>query len=315
MAPILSRFSNIGGGNGGFGFGRRRGSRRIPILATGGSVTAAGITPGNGFRYHVFTAPGTFTVLTSELINIEILAVAGGGGGAPRHGGGGGSGGITYVTSFPVTAISYPITVGTPGSAESSGGDTTFSTLLTSKGGAGGPFNGNGLTGGSGSGGGSPSQPPTAQTGGPASQPIQNPGVANLTNYGNVGGGGGDAGGGGGGAGGSGSPSPGAGVPGAGGPGAPFPAFAAPLISSEIPAPVQPTWIPTVGPTGLYGGGGCGAGRAGHAYPPPSPGGGGGSAGRPAVSFTGSGGGGGNDNGGIAAGTGGSGILIIRYQV
>ena len=68
MAPIISRISSLGGGGtGGFTFGKRK----VPTAggggfsATGGTVTAAGITPGNGYRYHVFTAPGTFTVTNS----------------------------------------------------------------------------------------------------------------------------------------------------------------------------------------------------------------------------------------------------------
>ena len=65
MAPIISRISSLGGGGtGGFTFGKRKGPSDGGALftATGGTVTAAGIVPGNGYRYHVFTAPGTFIV-------------------------------------------------------------------------------------------------------------------------------------------------------------------------------------------------------------------------------------------------------------
>ena len=54
---------------------------------------------------------------------------------------------------------------------------------------------------------------------------------------------------------------------GAGGNGQPFPAFAAPLISPDIPSPDRSDWTSEVGPTGLYGGGGGGAGSTNGSYP------------------------------------------------
>ena len=118
MSPILSRFSNIGGGNGGFGFGKRRVS--TSFSASGGPVTAAGITPGNGYRYHVFTAPGTLTVTSPTPTSVEYLVIAGGGGGGKnnhtpyRDGGGGGAGGL-LTGSLTVSSGSYPVTVGSGG--------------------------------------------------------------------------------------------------------------------------------------------------------------------------------------------------------
>ena len=48
-----------------------------PITASGGNVNA--LAPGNGYKYHTFTSPGTFTV-ASGANNIQLLIVAGGGG-------------------------------------------------------------------------------------------------------------------------------------------------------------------------------------------------------------------------------------------
>jgi len=88
MSPILTRMIGAGSAGSGFGFGRRRGGGTAVFSATGGTVTAEGITPGNGYRYHVFTAPGTFSV-SNGTENAVLLVVAGGGGGASEVGGGG----------------------------------------------------------------------------------------------------------------------------------------------------------------------------------------------------------------------------------
>ena len=55
-----------------------------PVQATGGTTTPAGLAPGNGYRYHGFTSPGTFTVTggggDGEVL--EYLVIAGGGSGS-----------------------------------------------------------------------------------------------------------------------------------------------------------------------------------------------------------------------------------------
>jgi len=80
------------------------------FAATGGTIA----TPGDGFTYHTFTSPGTFTV-TSGSATVEYLVVAGGGGGGTGYEGsgptgrstgglgGGGRGGV-YQTSTNPTA-------------------------------------------------------------------------------------------------------------------------------------------------------------------------------------------------------------------
>ena len=336
-----------------------------PITATGGN-TSAGLTPGNGYRYHVFTSPGNF-VVASGVQDVEIFGVgAGGPGGSATsatqvgYTSGGGAGGIFYTTAFEVGPGTHAVTVGAQGtsptaSMRAAGADTTFvhgSTTLTAKGGGHGGYYGKSYTpsptqpgpgnewgrgGEGGSGGGNTyGATPFAPTVGPGIQPTQNPGIANLTNYGNPGGAnsGGPIYGGGGGGGGAGAAGADGAMPnssGAGGNGQPFPAFAAPLISPDIPSPDRSDWTSEVGPTGLYGGGGGGAGSTNPSYPqhPAQPGGTGGGgdgvdgstgAGSPTAkngtNYTGGGGGGGGNSSGQQpkGGFGGAGILVIRYQ-
>ena len=87
--PLVS-YPSFGGGVGSL----LRTSGGPGTEATGGTTTSEGIAPGNGYRYHVFTAPGTFTLVSGADINIEYLVVAGGGSGGDGHGGGGGAGGM-----------------------------------------------------------------------------------------------------------------------------------------------------------------------------------------------------------------------------
>jgi hypothetical protein len=126
------------------------------IAATGGTVT----TDGN-FKIHVFIGDGCFsvsqlgnapTVPTGGPSNVDYLVVAGGGSAAAGQavGGGGGAGGYrtTFPSpgcnagSFPVTATTFPITVGaggatTPtGATGNRGSDSIFSTITSTGGGA-----------------------------------------------------------------------------------------------------------------------------------------------------------------------------------
>ena len=143
------------------------------ISATGGTVTTDG-----DFKIHSFTGDGCFVV--SSIGNpaggpnsVDYLVVAGGGSGGTYYGGGGGAGG--HRTSFPspagttpVTAQTYPITVGAggaaigacapSGSAGNNGSNSVFSTITSTGGGGGGGGGasgpGAGVNGGSGGGGG-----------------------------------------------------------------------------------------------------------------------------------------------------------------
>ena len=286
-----------------------------PISATGGTTTSAGITPGNGYRYHVFTSSGSLVVASGNG-NIEYLVVGGGGQAGGYYGGGAGGGGVrsndpaggpggpspTREPDYPISPGTYPIVVGAgggptayEGGGHSSFNDTNVNSLgkIRSEGGGGGSQGGGtsypgghpGASGGGGGGGGG-----NTQTAGTGNRII--PGTANnydgnntpVPNQGFPGGAGGSPSGqynagGGGGAGGAGY----AGDPNSltngsfGGPGKANPSFAAPLIAPEIPSPVRTRFTTDVGPTGLFGGGGGGhRGNQGSYGDRAGPGGGGG---------------------------------------
>ena len=260
------------------------------FTASGGTEA----TPGNGYKYHVFTSPGNFVADQTGTIDLLVVAGGGGGGGGSDStwypGSGGGAGGVVYGTGKSISSGTYAVVVGTggaggagaPGSGPATNGTTgnlsSFGSpgsphfgqpdyVLAKGGGAGGwgaPPGSSGTPSASmsgGSGGGAPSHGPTG--GGPSTQGSTNPA---FTDYGNAGGpnpnpSGLSFGGGGAGAAGQGSNTqhPSQDMPsGDGGAGQPFPAFASPLVGPAIPSPLQSAFNTAVGPTGLYGGGGGG---------------------------------------------------------
>jgi len=177
------------------------------ISATGGTITTSG-----NFKIHTFTGDGCFVVSTIGIgptggpSNVDYLVVAGGGGGqAPYAGGGAGGYRTTFPSpgcnagSFPISATTFPITVGAGGAAQTSGSSSIFSTI-TSAGGGGGaqaPGPAGGTPGGSGSGGwGEPCGTSGGNTGGagnspPVSPPQGNPGGTSTQGARRGGGGGG----------------------------------------------------------------------------------------------------------------------------
>jgi hypothetical protein len=298
------------------------------IIATGGTE----ITCGDN-KIHVFTGPGTFCVsqagTPSGSNTVEYLVVAGGGGAGAGQGGGGGAGGFRSFTALPgtnsplnapaglpVPAQAYPITVGgggtgrlrTPAPAtDFNGSNSIFSSITSAGGGGGGTYNPtasarNGAPGGSGGGAGG------AHLGGgslgtgntpPVSPPQGQPGSANPCTSGgpHMGGGGGGA--------------VTTATNAAGGDGT--------FIQTGFIGPTAPSYGVT-GPAGRYFAGG-GAGRpengpvgegglggGGDAQPTPATG--------PSTGATNTGGGGGAVDCGACTpgGTGGSGIVIIRYK-
>jgi hypothetical protein len=134
------------------------------ISATGGTVTTSG-----NFKIHSFTGDGSFVVSSVGnplgSISVDYLVIAGGGGGgkSTASGGGAGAGGVRFsattycsssplkaATSFPVSATTYPITVGAGGSGATpssspapgtSGSPSVFSTITSTGGGFGGGGN------------------------------------------------------------------------------------------------------------------------------------------------------------------------------
>ncbi|MBU2464666.1 MAG: LamG domain-containing protein, partial [Candidatus Edwardsbacteria bacterium] len=265
-----------------------------PFSATGGTVTYSG-----GYTIHTFTTGGTFT--PNGVGTVDVLVVGGGGGGA-NTGSGGGAGGYVYQTGPTVNAQTYTVSVGSGGTSPvdgspgtgQKGGNSVFSTI-TAEGGGGGISHGggNGMAGGSGSGGTVVTAAPTP-TGGSAS--AGNAGGAGYVDAGWVGtaGGGGGAGS----VGGAGGNAAGVGNGGAG---------AANSISGASVTYAAGGGAGEVNGS-FVGTGGSGIGGSGTLN----------SDGTAGTVNTGSGGGGGSYNGAgpvyyHTGGTGGSGIVIIRY--
>jgi len=314
-------FTGITRGIGGFGFGGGGGGGES-FSASGGTK----ITSGSNV-YHVFTSSGSLVVSGGLAKDIELLVVGGGGGTGGNYTGGGGGGGVAHGPSVSISDGTYAVTVGDGGSqTPTDAGDENspggISSIVLPAGTIRGLGGGTGtidafqtygdtyIHGGSGGGNGDDDSP----NAGDATQPGEPNFGIGIVHYGNPGKGppsgnapGSDAdGGGGGGAGGGGGPSHTDGNP--GGVGQPFSNFPAPVIEPAIPAPVRPAWTPTVGPTGIFAGGGTGAKGPSATVPG---GGGGGETNCNAVNFSGGGGGGNNAGSG---GSGGDGIVLIRYS-
>jgi len=302
------------------------------IAATGGTETTSG-----DFKIHTFTGPGSFVVSAggspAGSNTVSYVVVGGGaGGGGSEGGGGGGAGGYreskastdTYTASplnatsgpgynLPVTATTFPITVGGAGSAgprnsgDNRGGcgtNSIFSTITSAGGGGGGGGSDSsphrpGNNGGSGGGGGETRGGPGNQgTGGTGNTPPVSPAQGRNGGDGNANAGNPAGAGGGGGAtcnGAGGNPSGGGG----GGNGA----------TSEINT--SPVTRAGGGGGGVYGPAPIGAGGPG--------GGGDGGRGTPCSGAQGGtantgGGGGGAGQGPKCGAGGGSGIVIIRYK-
>lgn len=299
----------------------------ITSKATGG-ITYMHQEDGNFYVCHKFLSDGDF--ILSENVTADILLVAGGGGGGYQVGGGGGAGGLIYRPSKDLSASTYSIVVGLGGNGSPNGstegtigGDSTFGSILTAKGGGRGANHGvvtrakDGGSGAGGSGNGSSQN----ESGGTSTQSSQS-GDSGTYGFGNAGGEGEASnwsGGGGGGAGTKGEAATllqAANIGGNGGSGKYY----------------GDKFGTSVGEDGWFAGGGGGCGSTDHRH---SYGGRGGGAkgysnygyyhkglttGDDAISNTGGGGGGVRDfyNGSTnytRAGNGGSGIIIVRYKV
>ena len=291
------------------------------VEATGGTITTVN---GGACRVHTFTGPGTFTVTKEASIStnnqVSYLVVAGGGSGASANNnnngsGGGGAGGfredkspVTPYTASPlegagaitISATSFPIVVGGGGAGVSSapvcgnvGNNSSFSTITSAGGGFGAQTAGPDAGGDGGSGGGGTNN----GAGGSGNTPSTSP--AQGTNGGEGYGSGAPSYGGGGGG--------GATVAGTNGGG-----------PSAGPGGTGATTSINGTPTVFSGGGGGGAYSSGTAGSAGTGGGGiGGNGSGTANSGTANtgGGGGGNNNPGATSGSGGSGIVIIRYKI
>jgi len=296
------------------------------VTATGGTVTTSG-----DFKIHTFTGDGCFVVSCGGnpigSNTVDYLVVAGGASGGGDRGGGGGAGGVRFyaspdITSYPasprngpsslsVTATTYPITVGGGGAGNcgtgakgADGSNSVFSTITSTGGGGGGggqPSNTNANNGGSG-GGSRDTCLVSAGTGNtPPVSPPQGSNGGSFSSSGVAGGGGGFMA-----AGGAGGGQPATSSNGNGGVGGGFPT----------------AFVGTAGePSGCeqyFGGGGAG-GTCNQNNPFAGLGGGGtacqnGSVAEMSATANTGGGGGGGNNGLTNSGSGGKGIVIIRYK-
>ena len=288
------------------GFTTNTVTKTVLTPATGGNTVA---TSSDGtYRYHAFTAGGTFN--SQGVTSIEYLVVAGGGGGGGSNsnsnvgnGGGGGAGGLLNGTLTINANTAYTVVVGPGGGADPTGlpgSNSTISgtgiTTVTALGGGGGGYYSGGSADSGGSGG-----------GGGYAQGTAGSGTAGQGNDGGAASG--SATGGGGGAGAVGQAGSGN-QAGAGGIGRQFSHWAT---------------ATSTGDNGYYAGGGGGGGSTfGTAKLPGAGGQGGGADGgatantTPTAATANTGGGGGgrtiNTSSG-SGGAGGSGIVIIRYAL
>jgi len=272
--------------------------------ATGGIITKVG----NEY-IHTFLSSADFVLKGRNIHTVEVLVVAGGGGAnGNRAGGGGGAGGLLYDANHSVSQQTYSVVVGAGGEKSNTdtstqGGNSTFSTIEAigggwSRGTSEGTPGGNGGSGGGSSGGDSYGDvtPGTgiAGQGNNGGIAIQSSTAANQ------------AGGGGGGAGAVGSNAAN-GVGGNGGDG--VDTYSDLLIAADAGEDIAGVhWIA----------GGGGGGTRGATQGTGGNGGGGDGvkgAGEDGLANTGGGGGGGAYTTSIQyGGTGGSGIVIIRYK-
>jgi hypothetical protein len=291
------------------------------ISYTGTGSTSNIITGNSAFSYIIFPNSGTFTINNSLIC--DILVVGGGGGGGRAIGSGGGAGGVVYITNYTLNAGTYSIIVGNGGApmqtttdvSTANGGNSIFrdsnnNDIITALGGAIGSsqsstFNGTApKSGGSGAGG-----TRNGITGGSGIQTtnLSISAISRTNGYGNAGGNGTNTApwpaGGGGGAGSAGGIGSGT-VAGNGGIG----------IQINITGTNtyyagggggggynDGTYINTVAGTGGLGGGGNGSLGSANASS--------------GIANTGGGGGGcgGDANGNGIGGSGGSGVVIIRF--
>lgn len=278
----------------------------IAPKASGGNITTDGT-----YWYHTFLASGTFTPQTT--LTCDYLVIAGGGGGGfSGNSGGGGAGGYRLLTNKTLTSSNYSVAVGAGGAGGVSyttrginGNNSSINADSATGGGAGGTQGQvNGSSGGSG-GGGSGATFLTGGTGNAGSYtPVEGyaggTGLTNGSSYYNGGGGGG------------------AGAVGANATSTTMGAGGAGSNSASSWATATSTGV-----SGYYAGGGGAGGDTFRTVAPGAGGSGGGGAGGNGANGvngttnTGSGGGGGDDRPlpEKSGGSGGSGIVIVRYTI
>jgi len=301
-------------------------SGNFEISYSAAKATGGVINKDANYFYHVFNSSGTFT--PTQSLTTDILVVAGGGSGSMgTGGGGGGAGGFRAITSQAVTSsTAYTVTIGSGGAAtypdnvrSGNGTNSSFSgsgfTTITASGGGAGGAEGSSTPASGGSGGGGTYNSAGASGNSGGYSPVEG-----YAGAGGTSGGGNWASGGGGGASAAGGSAANAYTAGAGGAGA----------STSISGGAATGAGQLVSGTYYFAGGGGGSAQkvSGVNSFGGAGGNGGGGAGsadnnsglnREAFGITGllnTGGGGGGAGGDNAlGGSGGSGIVIIRYPV
>lgn len=270
----------------------------IPFAATGGDIVDDSSI--SGYKVHIFTGDGDFTVQSGEA-SVNYAIVAGGGGGTGGVSGGSGGGGYRTGTGFPVTPGPYPVTVGGGGASQTDGQPSQFSTIHVYGGGKGSASSGGCGGGANYNASGVPGLNPGTPAPIIAQFPLYVPGTTEGGNGGNGGPGVQNFGsGGGGGANGSTGGNGGA-------------SFAGPGAAGiQIPALLR---TPQTGVQGGYVGGGGGGGTyQGGTQGSGGIGGGGAAQDNPGSANSG-GGSGGSSNNTPNPGTGGSGLVVVSYEV
>ena len=137
------------------------GSVCSPINPTCSGGTESTVTiSGTTYKLHTFNSSGTLTCTASGTAQVLVVGGGGAGGGTGTQigGGGGGAGGFVYASSYSLVSSSpYTVTVGsggvgTNGTTGASGNDSIFGTITAKGGGGGGKDAGAGTSGGSGGG-------------------------------------------------------------------------------------------------------------------------------------------------------------------
>jgi len=154
---LISFFVNATSGRVGIGTSNPNASLQVIPSASSVSGGSGGdvadvLDGGVAYRVHRFATVGSsnFTV-PAGVGSVQVLVVAGGGGGGNGGGagaGGGGAGGLVYSSSYPVTAgQSIAVTVGAGGAGASSwhfhggnGNNSTFGSIIAIGGGGGGSY-------------------------------------------------------------------------------------------------------------------------------------------------------------------------------
>tara|TARA_B100001996_G_scaffold290304_1_gene230507 strand:- start:550 stop:1728 length:1179 start_codon:yes stop_codon:yes gene_type:complete len=149
-------------------FPKTNAGRLASVSATGGT-TETYTDPSGNWKSHTFTSTGTFVVTDEGYV--DVLVVGGGGSGGSgvngsSNGGGGGAGGYREAERYGVTAQIYDVVVGDGGPGPSdiqSGEPSSFGNITAQGGGYGGKGPSYGRPGASGGGG--PSHSPTSDFG------------------------------------------------------------------------------------------------------------------------------------------------------